>query len=79
MGNQKTLPRYNPEKETEIYRKAQLFCFAYNKVVMVQSIFTADEIDSEKYKTMFLEAWEEYSRKKQDLLTAIQNTLGGEA
>lgn len=79
MGDQKTLPRYNAERETEIYQKAQLFCFAYNKVVMVQSVFTADEVDSEKYKTWFLGAWEEYSRKKQDLLTAIQNTLGGEA
>lgn len=79
MENQKTLPRYDAEKETEIYQKAQLFCFAYNKVVIVQSVFTADEVDSEKYKTWFLEVWEEYSRKKQDLLTAIQNTLGGEA
>lgn len=79
MENQKTLPQYEAEKETEIYQKAQLFCFAYNRVVIVQSVFTADEVESERYKTWFLEAWEEYSKKKQDLLTAIQNTLGGKA
>lgn len=79
MESQKTLPQYDAEKETEIYQKAQLFCFAYNRVVMVQSVFTADEVESERYKTWFLEAWEEYSKKKQDLLTAIQNTLGGKA
>lgn len=78
MENQKTLPQYEAEKETEIYQKAQLFCFAYNKVVMVQSVFIKDEVDTEKYKSWFLEAWEEYARRKQDLLTAIQNTLGGE-